>query len=370
MIKICFVIDTIESPSAGTENQLLLLIKNLDRKKFQIHLCVLRSSEWLRTHFDLCQLNEIGISSFRTLSAWVAVFRFAKFLRTEKVDIVQTYFRDSSIAGILAAKFAGINTIIGSRRNQGYWMNPMELLIQKFLNRSTTLFVANSESTRQWAAKIEGIDLQRIHVIYNGIRAEQFHRGSESQRASFRKLLGFPDHAVIIGIIANLRPVKAIDVFIKAAKIVTERLPQARFIVVGQGTERGALEALCSDLELQPFMRFLGARFDVPGILSCIDIGVLSSNSESFSNSVVEYMTAGLAVVCTDVGGAREAVEDGVNGYVIKPGDSGEMADRLNTIIVKNLYGGMGQYGREKALRMFSHEDIVWRYQQLYKDMV
>jgi len=370
MKKICFVIDTIDSPTAGTEKQVLLLINNLDRTKFKPYLGVLRSSPWLRDNLSSCVLYEIGFSSFKTWSAWKAVFNFSAFLRAEGIDIVQTYFRDGSIVGIIAARLAGVKVRIGSRRNQGFWMNRVELLVQKILNQATTLFIANCDNTKRWAENTEGLDPRRIVVIYNGIELEKFKIATVKQRQAFRRQLGFDDDVILVGTVANLRPVKSVDVFIKAAKLLLANIPQARFIVVGEGSERNNLENLCRDSGLDSSIRFLGKRLDVPEILSCLDIGVLSSISESFSNAILEYMAAGLAVVCTDVGGAREAIDDGINGFVVNSGDYKKMAERLITIIDRDLFFEMGQQGRLKVERLFSHKQVVYTYHQLYEKLL
>lgn len=369
MIKIAFIIDTIESPTAGTEKQLLMLIKHLDRKRFRPFLCVLRSSEWLEREFCDGELINIGVSSFANPVSYINIFRFVAFLRREKVDIVQTHFIEGNKVGVMAGKLAGVRAIIATRRNQGYWHNRLEVLMLNILNKWVTCFLANSENTKQWVAKVEGIEPQRIQVIHNGLEIDQFYKGTKAERAFFRKQLGFPDEAIIVGIVANLRPVKAIDQFIKAAKMVSERSSQARFIIIGDGSERASLESLCNDLELTSYVRFLGKRFDIPQVLSCIDIGVLSSKSESFSNAIVEYMAAGLAVVSTDVGGVREAVEDGVNGFVVAPGNFDLLAERLGSILVNNTFCEMGYKGREKALSGFSHMKIFNRYQEFYGEI-
>jgi glycosyltransferase involved in cell wall biosynthesis len=81
-------------------------------------------------------------------------------------------------------------------------------------------------------------------------------------------------------------------------------------------------------------------------------------------------MAAGLAVVCTDVGGAREAVKDGFNGFVVEPGDYCAMAECIIKMIEMDLFTDMGQRGREKAVKLFSHEEIVARYQRLYEEIL
>jgi len=369
MIRVAYIIDTIESPTAGTEKQLLMLIKHLDRSKIQPFLCVLRISDWLENEFTDCGLIDIGFHSFGNPYSYLNMLKFSSWLRKQNIDIVQTHFTEGNKVGVLAAKLAGVNTIISTRRNQGYWHNRSEIFILKLINKWVTCFLANSENTRLWAANAEGVDPRRIRVIYNSLEIDRFFKASEIEQSVFRKELGFPCNAVIVGIVANLRPVKAIHHFIKASKIVSETSPEARFVIVGDGPEMGHLESLCSELGMKSLVRFLGKRTDIPEILGCIDIGVLSSESESFSNSIVEYMASGLAVVCTAVGGAREAIEDGVNGYVVDPGDILVMAERLNCIIEKRQYFNMGSAGREKAFQMFSHKDVFERYQKLYEEM-
>jgi hypothetical protein len=165
-VKIAFVIDSIASPTAGTEKQLLFLLKDLDRNKFEPYLCCLQSSQWLEKDFDICLVYVAKIKSFRNPVSYFRLWRFAKFLRREKVDIVQTHFRDSNIAGIISGKLAGIRKIISTRRNIGYWHNGLEILILRFLKRWVTKFLANSEYAKIHAMEIEGIPLEKIEVIY------------------------------------------------------------------------------------------------------------------------------------------------------------------------------------------------------------
>lgn len=369
MIKIAYIIDTIESPTAGTEKQLLMLIRHLDRSRFRPYLCVLRKSEWLEQEYQGSELIEIGVHSFASPISYQNIAKYVRTLKKLNIDIVQTHFVEGSKVGAVAAKLAGIKTIIGTRRNQGYWLTPAELFIQKQLNRWITGFLANSEDTRQWAARVEGIAPERITVIHNSLEVEKYARASDDQRAMFRVQLGFPADSAIIGIVANLRKVKAHDVFIKAAQQVAAQVPHAHFVIVGEGPELQTLERLCTVLGLQSRIRFLGKRTDIPDILGCLDIGVLSSASESFSNAIVEYMAAGLAVVCTDVGGAREAIDDGVQGYVVEAGNPAIMAERIVSILEGGTAERMGCLAQKKARSLFALESIIEKYQKFYEEV-
>jgi len=369
-LRIAFLIDTIESPTAGTERQLLLLLEGLDRSEFEPRLCVLQRSKWLDTDFQLCPVYVLGISSFKSPRAWWRILRFASWLWREKIDVLQAHFRDASLAGLPAAWLARIPGIVATRKNQGYWMTSRELVLQKLLNRIPDKFVANSEATRQWAHQTEGIALNRIRVIHNGF-AGDYAPVSDDRRKAARELLGLPQDVPVAGIVANLRPVKRIDVFLRAASNAAKELPTARFIVVGEGDERGKLEALCAELGLTDRVMFLGRRSDVMDILPAFDVGVLSSDSESFSNAVVEYMAAGLAVVATDVGGCREALNDSPAGRLVPPDDSEALGKALAHLLADESALAHARLQHPLHVQnLFSRERYIAAYSDLYRDLL
>lgn len=239
------------------------------------------------------------------------------------------HFRDGNIAGIIGARLAGIRKIIGTRRNQGYWMNRKELIIQKFLNRFVTTFIANSESTKEWVEKTENISPERIHVIYNGIDLEPFSRINIGMQERMRGELGIPQDAKVAGIVANLRPVKAIDVFLTAAALIKKQIDNAHFVIVGDGPDRVHLQSLAHHLKINECVHFLGKQTNIPYILSAFDVGVLSSNSESFSNSIIEYLAAGLPIVCTNVGGVYEVISDNGCGLIVPAKNVLKLSDSI-----------------------------------------
>lgn len=367
MKKIAFVIDTIDSPTGGTEKQLLLMLEKLDRAKLSPILCVLYTSEWLENHFNLCPLHLINITSYWHPAALYQFFKFVHFLKVEKIDIVHSFFKEGMRIGISAAKLARVQLVIAVRRSQSYWMTNFDLKVTKILNRWVDLIISNSNNTKIWAAEVEGFPADRIEVIHNGIDLEPFLRIPSETRRQYHSELKIPEDAAVIGIVANLRPVKAIDVFIRAAHQVQKSNPGAHFVIVGEGELEESLKQLAEDLGLAGFIHFLGRRQDIPAILSIFDIGVLSSSSESFSNTVVEYLAAGLPVVCTDAGGAREAVEDGVNGYVVHASDVSGMARGLQAILnnyeMKRL---MGEISLRKAKNFFSLSTMMNKYENIY----
>lgn len=366
MIKVAFVINSILSPSAGTEKQLLLLLKTLDRSRFSPVLCVVHGSEWLRNEFDLCPLHILGIESYKHPAFLYRFWQFVRYLKVEKFDIIHTLFEDGMRIGITAGKLAGINKIISVRRSQGYWMTTFDLMVTKILNRWVDLIIANSHNTREWTSEVEGFPTEKIKVVHNGIDLEPFRNIPAGTNVSYRARLNIPIDALVVCIVANLRPVKSIDVFIRAAGIVKAEIANAHFIIVGDGELEEKLKQKSRDLGLDLCIHFLGRRFDIPQILSMSNIGVLSSRSESFSNTIVEYLAAGLPVVCTDVGGAREAVHDCINGFVILSGDYLNMADKIITIWRDGKAQVMGEASLRKAESSFTLQTMMKQYEEIY----
>jgi len=365
MIRIAYLIDTILSPTGGTEKQLLLLLNALSRDKFEPILCCLRSSEWLEREFRECPLINLGIDSFGNIKVIAKFYWFCRFLRRNQIDIVQTQFHDFTYFGILAAKLAGVRTIISTRRGMPYWQNSLELLFTRLINSAVNVFVANSNVSREFFCTVEHISQTKMRVIYNGIDVTRFPIDTETRDAN-RAKLGIDPGTHAIGIVANLRPVKGIDVFLQAATLVKRKLPNTRFFIVGDGPVKSELVSIANSLGLSSNVFFLGQRMDVADILAALDVGVLSSHSESFSNSIIEYHAAGLPVVCTDVGGAKEAVVNGATGFLVPAGDAPSLADRIIRILHTPSIRQMGICGRQRVRDLFSVQSMLQQYEELY----
>jgi len=369
-IRIAYLIDGIESPSAGTEKQLVHLIEGLDPTQFEPVLVVLRSTPWSDAYSG-CPVHSLGIDSFKRPSSWRAIWRFSKYLKREGIHCIQTHFRDASIVGVAAAKLAGTVRVIETRKNQGYWMSRSDFVLSRILNHGVRAFVSNSEDTRHWMAKNESVSLDRISVIHNGLDFSAFPRRDNGTRLRMRRALGLGEHGVGIVLVANLRPVKRADLFLDAAARVMVEYPGALFFLVGQGVCRESLLAQALALGVSGKVRFLGKRNDIPDLLAAMDIGVLTSDSESFSNSVLEYLAAGLSVVCTDVGGCREAFGGNGCGALVSPGDAAAIAEAIQSFCLDREKRKSNRTAAQELIQSrFSLERYVGSYERLYREVV
>jgi glycosyltransferase involved in cell wall biosynthesis len=370
LIRIGYLIDTIGESPGGTETQLLALIRNIDRTRFQPFLYVLRRSDLIRRS-DLCPLHEMGVGSLRSPLSVPKLHALVGLWRTHGIDILQTQFRESNQIGVLLARLAGIRTVVTTRRNQGHWLEKTELRCQRAINRLTRLIIANSVNTRNWVMDVEGVPEEKIRVIYNAIDVDTYVSVESGTRTRLRAKLGIDPLAPVVGIIANLRPVKCIGTFLRAASAFSALVPTARFLVIGEGDEDGEesrLIELSSELGLVDRILFLGRRKDIPDLLSIMNVGVLSSRSESMPNAIGEYMASGLPVVSTRVGGVAELVEDGVDGYLVPIDDSEAMARRILDVFAAP-HKFHAARSREKIRRLCEPREIVRQFQDIYQEL-
>ena len=370
-INIAYLIDRIPSPNGGTEGQLLMLLKGLDKRKFSPHLICLRGSEWLDNNPLEIPVMILGVGRLLSFNALKKLFAFRKFCRQNNVDIVQTFFMDSNIFGTIAAKVAGCKINIASRRNAGYKNTRWHLLILRFLRTWTSYYLANSKAAARMAVENERVPQDKIKVIYNGLELEKFRDISFDMRNRQRSQWGIAEDEILVGSVANLRNIKNLDFLIKYAAILCKEFPQLKFVVVGEGPDREKLQKLIDNLAISSRFSLVGRFSDVLPCLAAFDIAVLCSKSESFSNSIIEYMAAGLPVVASNVGGIGEAIEHEKTGLLYEVTDEKEFRDHIRRLINNCEFAQkLGKNARNEAFSKYSVEKMITEYENLYEDFM
>jgi glycosyltransferase involved in cell wall biosynthesis len=159
--------------------------------------------------------------------------------------------------------------------------------------------------------------------------------------------------------------------FLRAAARVLQSVPEAAFIVAGEGELMEATQELALSLGIADRTFFIGRCQDVGAVLSISDVCVLSSRSEGFSNAILEYMAAGRPVVATDVGGAREAVVHGESGYLVAAGDHEQMAEHITSLLQQpETARAMGAFGRQVINEKFSSAKQLQNVESLYGELL
>lgn len=295
---------------------------------------------------------------------------FAAFCRANRVDVLHCHDAYSNVFGSIWGRAARVPGIIVSRR---WWSthNSGKLRIaNRLAYRLASRVLANSASVGASLASDEGVAPGRVVVVPNFVEPEAFEAPSHAERAAGRAALGIPASARAIGIVARLDPVKDHATLLRAFALLAPRLTDVHLSIVGDGPCREALESLAAELGLGPRIHFAGMQPHRPNPHHHFDVSALASRSEGFPNSVVEAMAAARPVVATDVGGVRDALVDGVTGWLVPGGDAAAFAAALERVLGDaGAAGAMGIAGRDRALQLFAAEPVVAGLLSLYAEL-
>ncbi|HUY32415.1 MAG TPA: glycosyltransferase [Pirellulales bacterium] len=363
-LRVMFVITCM--PVGGAETLLLNLVRRLDRSRFAPELCCLKF------------FGPLGEELAREVPAFTGLLadkydvrvwgRLTRLLRQRRMDAVITVGTggDKMFWGRLAAWRAGVPVIASALHSTGLpdhveWLN-------RRLEPLTDAFIAVAQPHAEYLARCEGCPPRKVRVVPNGVDAERFR--PLPPPPGLREALGLPADAPVAAMVAALRPEKNHELFLRAAALVRAALPAARFLVMGDGLLRTRLEALAAELGLAGAVHFLGTRSDVPELLSLVDVLALSSHMEANPVSILEGLACEKPVVATRVGSIPETVQDGVNGFLVPPGDAESMAERLTTLLNdRALARRLGQAGRRLVAADWSLRSMVEGYQDLIHEI-
>ncbi len=360
-VRVCFLID--ELNAAGTESQLLALIQKLDRRRVQPFLCLLRGESKLSQALEPgdCPVMRLGVGSLRRPATLLAAYRFARFLHRERMDVLQVYFPDSTYFGVPVAWLAGVPRIVRTRNNVGYWMTPWHRRLSRLCNRFTDVLIANCDAARQSVLTDEALSAERVVVLENGVDLSCFRLSEMKNPRATRR----------VGVVANLRPVKGLDNFLRAASALTTAHPNVTFHIAGEGPLRTELERLAVERGLDDRFRLEGTLTDVPGFLAGLDVAVLPSRSEGMSNALLEYMAAGKPIVATAVGGNTRLIDDGVHGLLAPPDDPAILAAAVSRLLSDaELARRLGRAARRRVEERYSRDVMVKRFEMFYRRLM
>ena len=354
----------------GAERVVINYMKNHDRSIFEPIVCILNRL----FPEEKKEMEEKGISyiHLKKKLGWdtKALFSLVSLIKNEKVDILHLHNFSAALYGTIAGVLSKNCPIIFRTEHNiyhpsGNMLSRIKRLANYFLGAFHKNIIAVSNEVKRTHTDHCKFFKNKYVTIYNGIEESEFDKSSNYEK--FRQEFGFEKDSIVIGKIGSMYPQKAHEVLFEAAKLVLNAVPEARFLLVGDGPRRSELQAMVSNIGLENEITFTGLRSDVPDLLHFIDIFVLSSAWEGFPMTILEAMASGTPVVVTDVGGNSEAVIHGETGYLVTQGDYQALACAI--IELADNYQkrvSMGKAGKNRLLNNFTSEVMVRSIEELY----
>ena len=351
LVRVMYVVPDLGT--GGAERHVTTLLPRLDPARFTCSVVCIGAEGTL--FGDLMGAGIQAVALRRTKrQALAAVVDLVREMRRRRPDVVLVRGYNAEMLGRIAAIIAGVPHRVVWVHNCGDLdgRTRVRRLTDRLLDRRTDAYFGVARAQTRYLAEDLGYPAHKIRIIHNGVDPTGY-RPADEQRA--RALLGIDPQRPVVGIVAALRPEKDHLLLLQAARRLVDEFPDLTVLIVGDGPMRQRIERAAADLGLADHILLAGARSDVPDLLPALTVFTLCSYTiECFPMALLEAMASGRPAVCTDVGGVREMLADGLTGYLVPPHDPVALADRLAKLLHDRQLGRrMGAAARARVQREF-----------------
>ena len=350
----------------GLERVIASIVLGLDTTRYGVEVwCLARGGEIAE---ELANRGvTVKILGMNTYHNPLQIIALSRLIKRSRIDIIHTHGYFGCTFGRLAALLGKTPTLIAHVHTTYYGFKRRNLLIERFLSLFTDRIVCVSQAVKRFVVEVEGISEKKTALIYNGVGGPRLFEGDSDSNVD-RRSLGLGERDLVVITVASLTPHKGHKVLIDATQVVSKTHENVRLLIVGDGPLRNKLEAYVEDLQLSSKVVFAGQRKDIGHLLNLADLCVLpSTEREGLGIALIEALAEGLPVIGAMLGGIPEVIEDNVNGLLVAPGSSRELAAALEKMIRgKGIREKMGRMGRHIYEQRFTVTKMNQRIEALY----
>ncbi len=359
-IRLLFVTNSLDK--GGLEEVILMYAKFFDRRRYDVAVAYRKGGH---TVTELSALPYLQLYCYDGDSRWVRMKNLLGFFDAVRPDLVHNHF---TWLGAIAGYVKSIPCVETIHNEYGFFSTGQRIaysILSMFVNRC----IAVSQEVKEYSAKtFFFLSHGKITVVHNGVDTVRFRPLPD--KSVVRTSLGLGHEDFVIGFIGRLEEQKGIRYLLESAKELNASYSHLKFVIAGEGTLRRDLEEMTASLGLHNVI-FLGYRRDTPELYNAFDVFVLPSLYEGFPMSVIEAMASGCAVIATRTGGTGEAIDNEITGMLIEVKQAQSITNALKTLISNPRAGvEMGIKGREKVLKDFSVDAMIFRTEKVYADLI
>jgi len=297
------------------------------------------------------------------------VWKLAKVLRSERVDILHCQRHQATVYGAIAARLAKTRVVLahvhGLNRSRRLRRRLINVLVLRWVNK----IIAVSEAAREDVIKCNRlVKPDQVVCLNNSIDYGRFANVGLS-REEARESLGLNAGSFVFGTVGRLAPTKGHSYLINAFAKVKKHVPNSHLIIVGDGRMRDELEQLVGAADLKDVIHFLGYRVDVEKILQAFDVFVMASIAEGMPGALLEAMAAGRPCIATKVGGIPDVLDNGELGMLISSKDADALAEAMINSAKESKQNSnqITEKAREKVRTQYSHQVITKSLESIYE---
>lgn len=349
----------------GLQRVIINICRKIDRSQFDVSILCLR-----KLGCYLPEVNKLGIPV--TLlpqkedgTDYFSFLKVAEFLRKEKPDVIHTHNTQPFIDGTLGAILSGVKKIIHTDHARSFPDKKRYMFAEWFVSHFAYKVIGVSEHTSENLIKYEHINKSKVMTIPNGIDPQPYQ--VKVDKEAKRRELGIPQSNIVLGVAVRLSEQKGLSYLLKAMPDILNVRSDVSLVIAGDGPLRDELRILAENLGISKNVYFLGLRTDTAELLKIFDIYVMSSLWEGLPMILLEAMAAECPIISTDVGGITTAIENNINGLLVKPASQEELKNAIVYLIenpeIRNTFAN-------NALQRFNNEFtascMTEQYENLY----
>jgi len=369
--------------TGGLENGLVNIINRCPQSRYRHAIICLTGAEPFASRLIVpdVEIIQLGKKPGHDPAMYWRLWRQLRRLQPAVIHTRNLAALETQILGLLMPRCKRVHGEHGRDMSDLDGGNVKYRLLRRVLNPLLHRFIAVSRDLSQWLVSDVGIPAQKVTHIYNGVDQQCFRPRTGEDGVFPATLLGeVPAGFVavgcrVLGTVGRLAAVKDQQLILAALAYIfaahPERRTSLRLLIVGDGPQRKVLESAITALGLGDCVWLAGERDDIPVLLRCMDIFLLTSLAEGISNTVLEAMASGLPVIATRTGGNPELVEQGVTGLLVGVGDVAALACAIETLTADPATcAAMGRAALRRIDRDFDWQRTVDDYLRVYDDVL
>jgi glycosyltransferase involved in cell wall biosynthesis len=350
----------------GCERDLTKMALALDRSKYQPYVACFRPEgpRYAELTAAGVPVLHIPVTSFRSWSAVRGAWVLRRHIRNHGILVLHAFDVPSDIFAAPIAWLLRVPAVITCQLSYRHMYQPWERKMLRITDRLADCIVVNSEAVKRDLMETEGIEENRIVVSHNGVDGASFHALPGNERRRKPCVAGA---SIVVGTVCALRQEKRLDVLLRAFAGVRTLRRGMKLLLVGSGPMQSEIEALRKQLGLEDDCVMAPAQDEVASWMWSMDIFVVSSDSESFPNALLEAMACGCCAIGSEVGGIPEMITDGSNGVLVRAGDCEALGQALTRVVTDDgLRQRLAEAAQATSHSRFSMDAAARRTEALY----
>ena len=348
----------------GLERVVMELCRHVDPSTYRLSICCIGRRGPLADVMEAEGVQVLVCQDQSKTAKYLRGFELARLFSEHQVDLIHSHHTPALIDSAVGARLTG-RPLIHTDHGKLYPTSWKWRMLEQTASRAAAKVIAVAKHAQHDLVEQQGIAAHKVEVIYNGLDLKPTR---SAPIAGLRRELGAEPGDFIVGTAARLEEQKGLELFLDGARQVLQSVPNARFVIVGGGSQEASLQEYARTLGIESRVLVTGYRVDAVTLMSAFDCFVQTSHWEAMPMALLEAMALKKPIIATAVGGVPEVVCDGETGFLLQCREASTLADLIVRLATSDTTAqAMGEAGYRRYAEQFTAQRMIARYEDLYR---